>query len=107
MSTLLKNNLPSSHVKKDKDAEGLVICAQDILILLTPFLSCSDSSTLLDFSLAADILAGKDGGVQKRGYKILFKLVENKKVTTDAEVIIGRLDGFLPNLSATAKKVCD
>lgn len=48
---------------------------------------------------------GKDNGVQKRGYKILAKLVESGKVSVDAEAILRQLDELADGLAPAAKKV--
>ena len=78
---------------------------QDILILLLPYLSTKDATELFQMCLSSDILGGKDNGVQKRGYKILAKLVHSGKVTVDAEPILGQLDKLVEGLAPAAKKV--
>ena len=51
------------------------------------------------------MLANQDNGVQKRGYKILTKLVESNKVPVDAQSVIQRLDDVSEGLAPAAKKV--
>lgn len=97
----------TSQHQGDKDADRATTTTQDILILLLPYLSPSASVALFDLCLTNDVLGGKDNGVQKRGYKILTKLVESRKVVTDAEVTLRQLDGFVANLMPAAKKVSD
>ena len=95
----------TSQPKDNKDSGGVITTTQDILILLLPYLSSSDSASLFNVCLTANILEGKDGGVQKRGYKILTKLVEAKKVTADAALTLRQLDEPVANLMPAAKKV--
>ena len=97
----------TTQLKGDKEVGKVTTTTQDILILLLPYLSPSASATLFDLCLTADVLGGKDTGVQKRGYKILTKLVESRKVTIDAEVTLRQLDELVTNLTPAAKKVSD
>ncbi|KAF5380415.1 hypothetical protein D9615_004614 [Tricholomella constricta] len=106
---LFKNNMalsakaPPQHGGQN-DFRSVTATTQDILILLLPHLSAADATVLFDLCLAADVLGGKDNGVQKRGYKILTKLVESGKINVDAEAIIRRLDELSDGLTAAAKK---
>ena len=112
VSSLFRNNLTNtvpvtSQPQHDKDAGKVTTTTQDILILLLPYLSPSASAALFDLCLTNEILGGKDNGVQKRGYKILTKLVEGRKVVIDAEVTLRKLDTFVSCLMPAAKKVND
>ena len=78
---------------------------QDILLLLLPYLHSLQATSLFQLCMTSEILGGKDNGVQKRGYKILTKLLESGKVTIDAPSIIQRLDDLSDGLSPAAKKV--
>jgi ribosomal RNA-processing protein 12 len=79
---------------------------QDILILLLPYLSSSEVKELFQFSLSEEVLSSEDNAIQKRGYKILTKLIETEKVPVDdASSILKRLDGLLEGVSQAAKKV--
>jgi len=78
---------------------------QDILILLLPYLHSLQATSLFQICMTPEVLGGKDNGVQKRGYKILTKLLESGKVTVDAPSIIQRLDDLCDGLSPAAKKV--
>jgi len=78
---------------------------QDILVLILPYLSTSDASALFEFSLSEEVLTSPDNAVQKRGYKILAKLVESHKAALDVEIVIKRLDDVSEHLAAAAKKV--
>jgi ribosomal RNA-processing protein 12 len=80
--------------------------AQDILILLLPHLPRSDLKVLFDFSLTSDVLACKDNGVQKRGYKILTKVIETCGLDVDAEITLTKLNELVDGLGVAAKKVC-
>jgi ribosomal RNA-processing protein 12 len=78
---------------------------QDVLILILPYLSTHDASGLLDVILSKEVLTNPDNGVQKRGYKILARLVEGGKVILDVGSMINRLDELSDGLSPAAKKV--
>jgi ribosomal RNA-processing protein 12 len=62
---------------------------------------------LFDLSLTSDVLTCKDNGVQKRGYKILTKVIESGKVDVDVESTLKKLDELVDGLNVAAKKVCD
>lgn len=78
---------------------------QDLLILLLPYLSSDDTSALFQLCLTSDVLGCKDNGVQKRGYKILAKIVERRDTAIDAENVLSRLDSLGDELLPAAKKV--
>jgi ribosomal RNA-processing protein 12 len=84
---------------------GSATTMQDILILLLPYLPKKDAKTLFEFCLTPEVLSGKDNGVQKRGYKILVKLLENEKVEMDMLVLLQKLDELVEGLTPAAKKV--
>lgn len=89
----------------NNDAGSVTATTQDILILLLPYLSSTDATALFQLCLSAEVLGGKDNGVQKRGYKILAKLVESGKITVDAETVLHTLDELADGLAPAAKKV--
>ncbi|KAF9482107.1 NUC173-domain-containing protein [Pholiota conissans] len=106
---LFKTNLPNAS--KNIGTTGaagsignVTATAQDILVLLLPTLPKADSQTLFELCLSPEVLSSKDNGVQKRGYKILSKLVDGGKVTVNAEVVIRSLDEMTENLAPAAKK---
>lgn len=78
---------------------------QDILVLLLPHLSTQDTSELFDTILSKEVLINPDNGVQKRGYKILARLIEGSKLSLNAETLVKRLDELSDGLSPAAKKV--
>ncbi|GLB37646.1 putative NUC173-domain-containing protein [Lyophyllum shimeji] len=94
---------PHQH-RGPNDSASVTATTQDILILLLPYLSVIDATALFNLCLTAEVLGGKDHGVQKRGYKILTKLVESRKVAIDAEAILRQLDELSEGLAAAAKK---
>ncbi|CAA7261659.1 unnamed protein product [Cyclocybe aegerita] len=106
---LFKTNLPAaqknpSYANAVGDIGNMTTTSQDILVLLLPSLSAADSKTLFALILTPDVLSCKDNGVQKRGYKILSKLVEHNKVTVDAEAVLRKLDELTDGLTPAAKK---
>lgn len=78
---------------------------QDILVLILPHLSTKDASELFDIILSREVLANQDNGVQKRGYKILARLIESGKPSLNVELLIKQLDELSDGLSPAAKKV--
>jgi len=78
---------------------------QDILVFILPHLSPQDTSELFDTILSQEVLANRDNGVQKRGYKILARLIEGGKLSLDVEQLIKRLDELSDGLCPAAKKV--
>ena len=85
--------------------DNMAATFQDILILLLKCLGSPDSASLFDLCLSPEVLSGKDNGVQKRGYKILMKLVVNGKIPIDAETILRKLDSLTEGLTPAARKV--
>ncbi|KAF9049933.1 armadillo-type protein [Panaeolus papilionaceus] len=104
---LFNTNLPLSqkaHFGNQDDIGNMTVTAQDIFVLLLPQLSQSDSQNLFELTMKREVLCCKDNGVQKRGYKILSKLVEGGKVTVDAEQVLRTLDDMIEGLTPAAKK---
>ena len=75
---LLRNSVNPS--KPDLKTE---ITAEDLLLLLLPYLKQSQCSSLFSTCLDKTVIGSKEGGIQKRGYKILTKLVDGKLVEVD------------------------
>ncbi|CCM05445.1 uncharacterized protein FIBRA_07664 [Fibroporia radiculosa] len=105
---LFKQNLNKLQAAKSttgsRDVENITAVTQDLLVLVLPHLSSVDATALFNLCLASDVLESKDNGVQKRGYKILSKLVESNKATVDADAVIQRLEQNIDGLAAAAKK---
>lgn len=68
-------------------------------------MSAEDSQALFELCLTPEVLSGKDNGIQKRGYKILSKVVESGKVAPKSEDVLKRLDELVDGLLPAAKKV--
>lgn len=110
MTQLLKQNLvtptgTSSKSGMNIDGNGVVTMTQDLLYILLPFLGDNDSRTLFELSSVEGVLENKETGVQKRGYKILSKLVGSSKIQVTPEDFIQQLEGKADGVSAAAKKV--
>lgn len=106
MAQLFTTNLKSSQNSPTHlPANDMTATSQDILILLLPYLSSENATSLFQLCLTPEVLGGRDNGVQKRGYKILTKLIESNKISVDAESVIGTLDELMDGLAAAAKKV--
>ena len=111
MAQLFKQNLAiptatSSKSGMNTDRDGVVTMTQDLLQVLLPYLGEKDAQTLFELSSTENVLENKDTGVQKRGYKILSKLVESRKIKTTPEDFIQQLEGRVDGVSAAGKKVC-
>jgi hypothetical protein len=87
------------------NGDGVVTMTQDLLQVLLPYLGEKDAQTLFELSSTEDVLENKNTGVQKRGYKILSKLVESGKIAITPENFIQQLEGRVDGVSAAAKKV--
>ncbi|KAH8107256.1 ribosomal RNA-processing protein 12 [Cristinia sonorae] len=87
-----------------KETESITAMTLDILIILLPHLSITDATALFEACLSSDLLESKDNGVQKRGYKILTKLVSVGKVDIDAADVLQRLEQTVDGLAPAAKK---
>jgi ribosomal RNA-processing protein 12 len=87
------------------DTGSVISMTQDILVLILPHLSTQDTSELFNTILSQEVLANQDNGVQKRGYKILGRLIEGGKLSLDAELLIKQLDELSDGLCPAAKKV--
>ncbi|KII92412.1 hypothetical protein PLICRDRAFT_172507 [Plicaturopsis crispa FD-325 SS-3] len=106
---LFKQNMATSqnfHPPSNGSGEtgSVTATTQDLLILLLPYLSSADATALFQLCLIPEVLCSKDNGVQKRGYKILAKLLESGKVTVEAEPVLRKLDELSEGLSPAAKK---
>lgn len=105
---LFKANLAkaSTPVQSHNDQKSVVTTMQDILVLLIPYLPTAEAKSIFDLCLTPEVLTNKDNGVQKRGYKLLGKLVESGNVEIDAETMFKTLEEVADNTAAAAKKVC-
>lgn len=82
----------------------MTVMTQDLLLLVLPYLSAEDATALFNMYLESDVLESRDNGVQKRGYKILARLIESGKVQVDAATVLKKLEGLVDGLAAAAKK---
>lgn len=87
------------------EQSSLTAMTLDLIVLTLPYLSNVDATSLFELCLSSDVLESRDNAVQKRGYKILGKLVESGKVPIDAPTVLEQLDKLLDGLSPAAKKV--
>ncbi|KAK2464281.1 hypothetical protein APHAL10511_003738 [Amanita phalloides] len=102
---VFKTNLANPSSKGNAESGNVASMTQDILILLLPYLSSEDASALFHLCLSDDVLFSEENGVQKRGYKMLSKLVASGKVPiTDVRPLFKRLNEVLESGSPAAKK---
>lgn len=85
---------------------NMIIITQDLLIMLLSHLSATDANALFALCLSEEVLCSKANGVQKRGYKILCRLVECGNISIDTESVIRQLGEYTDGLVPAAKKVC-
>lgn len=106
---LLQQNISKAQTASQhhapKESESITAMTLDILYIMLPFLSAVDSLALFDACSSTDVLESKDNGVQKRGYKILTKLVGSGNVEVDASKVLQRLEQSVDGLVPAAKKV--
>lgn len=103
---LFKTNLAAAQKGPTTGStDNMAATFQDILLLLLTGLGPINSVSLFDLCLSPEVLSGKDNGVQKRGYKILTKLVVNGQIPVDAETILRKLDDLTEGLTPAARKV--
>jgi hypothetical protein len=93
-----------TNIKTGKDA-NVVITMQDLTLILLPYLTPTDAFKLFELCLTEQVLCSKDNGIQKRGYKVLAKLVESGKISFTVENVFNELDKLVDGLSSAAKKV--
>lgn len=86
------------------EAGSVTATTQDLALLLLPYLSAEDSQAFFDMCLSEEVLNSRDNAVQKRGYKILAKVLESKKCKLDPVVVLDDLQRFADGLSPAAKK---
>lgn len=102
---LFQQNLQTFTAAPDVQQNAHVtIMTQDLLILLLPCLEAQEMSSLVQICTTNEVLCCKDNGVQKRGYKVLAKVLSSGKVETDAPATLQQLDLFTTGLSPAAKK---
>lgn len=76
------------------------------MLLLLPYLSPADCTALFQLCLTPEVISNQDNGVQKRGYKILARVVEGGKLGTfDVDAVVKKLDELSDGLAPAAKKV--
>lgn len=103
---LFKTNVAKPQPARGPDGGSVIAMTQDILLLLLPYLSAADSTALFELCLTHEVITNQDNGVQKRGYKILAKLVESSKLLTlDVDSVVKKLDELSDGLAPAAKKV--
>ncbi|KAI6121709.1 armadillo-type protein [Pisolithus sp. B1] len=105
VAELFKQNLQklvrASDVQQSAAATTMI---QDLFLLLLPFLDTSDITSLFRVCLTEEVLACRDNGVQKRGYKLLGKSVASGKLQVDVLGTLRQLDSFMVGLSPAAKR---
>jgi len=107
--SLLKNDIQKASSPQTKSVissdDSVTVTALDLLLLLLPFLSTTDATALFQACLSPTLLNIKDNAIQKRGYKVLARIVESGKINVDAESVFRELDTLSDALVPAAKKV--
>lgn len=103
---LFKTNLKTQAAPAVGGAKSnLAMTMQDILVLLIPFIPVTEAKSLFQLCLTQDVLSNKDHAVQKRGYKMLHKLIESGNVKPNSEEVLTLLDQVSDEVAPAAKKV--
>ena len=100
--TLFKQNLtnpPKSH-PKGSDAPNMTLMAQDLLVLLLPELPQAQCQELWTLCTSSQVVGNGDAAIQKRGYRILSKLVQTSKLSSELNI-----EEILTGLTASADSV--
>ncbi|KAK0195371.1 armadillo-type protein [Armillaria mellea] len=84
--------------------DNTIIITQDLLVMLLPHLSTTNAKALFAVCLSEEVLCSKANGVQKRGYKILCRLLECGNISIDTESVIRQLGEYTDGLVPAAKK---
>ncbi|TDL26142.1 NUC173-domain-containing protein [Rickenella mellea] len=103
---LFKTNLEKGALsaQPSNDQHSVIATTQDILVLLLPYYPAGEAKALFNLCLSTDVLTNKDNGVQKRGYKLLYKLVESGKVDVNSESTLAVLEEVADETAAAAKR---
>lgn len=106
---LLKKNLSiyKSKPHHGNAPEGVAVlqATEDLLLLLLPYLSKTDGNALFAICISPEMLGHWDGGVQKRCYRLLARLVEGGRATIDAEAAMKQLLDQAQSVAPAAKRV--
>ncbi|KIJ49356.1 hypothetical protein M422DRAFT_59161 [Sphaerobolus stellatus SS14] len=100
--SLFKQNLtnPAKNPPKGSDAPNMTLMAQDLLILLLPELPLPQCQELWALCTSSQVTGSDDTAIQKRGYRILSKLVQTGKLSS-----VQSVEDVLTQLTATAETV--
>jgi ribosomal RNA-processing protein 12 len=102
---IFRSNLTKLSGLSQGSSEGTTVTmAQDLILLLVPYLESDDAEKLFTSILSLDVLILKDNGVQKRAYKTLAKIAEKSSFNIDVTQTIQKLDAFSDGLMSAAKK---
>ena len=109
--TLFQQNLgfPSKNLSKTaaSDVPNVTLMAQDLLVLLLPCLSTADCKALWDLCASNAVVGNADAGIQKRGYRIMSKLVQSRRMDgrLDIEAVLSQLEEVAVGVGGPAKRV--
>jgi ribosomal RNA-processing protein 12 len=105
--TLFRQNLANPVTKGPKQPEGsnVTLMAQDLLIILLPYLPQRECEELWRLSHTA--INNADAGIQKRCYRTLSKLIQAGKLSSvlDVEKVLIQLTASADTVAAAAKRV--
>lgn len=92
---------------KGPDALNVLFMTQDLLVLILPYLPKAERQEAWNICSSGTVIGHPEGGVQKRGYRILMKSVEAGHITQalDVEDVIVKLTSSSDTVAAPAKRV--
>ena len=104
----LGNQPRIQHKAGGDSTQNVTLTTQDLLLLLLPWLPSGECEELWRLCVSTAVIGNADAGVQKRGYRILSKLVQGGKLVgvLDAETTLQRLIERADNVGAAARRVC-
>lgn len=102
VTEMLSANLGKVNNQK---ASQIVVTMLDILILLVPYLPPTKAKDLFKMCMRKALLSDKENAVQKRGYKVLSKLLENSAFDIDVESVLRTMSELSDDVVVAARKV--
>ena len=103
----LDNQLKTLPKKSGDNVQNVTLTTQDLLVLLIPFLPLVECEELWGLCASTAVIGNADAGVQKRGYRVLSKLVQGEILSAvlNGEAVLQQLSEGV-NVGAAARRVC-
>lgn len=104
--SLFEQNLANPRpIPKGGEASNMTLMAQDLLVLLLSELPQTQCQELWNICVSSSVIGNPDGGIQKRGYRLLSKLVQGGKLANlNVEDVLFQLTARSESVAAPAKR---